>query len=149
MQTFEVCTRSSLVVKMAMTLAFGAIPMTLLITREGGLLSFILGVGAILGALFVLRSVHTIRVERNGKVHFERLLSTICVNVRDIAVLEGFRKQEYDDMVWNMRVHYRGGEVTLPFFVGAEEFAASVRALEPRVRVRGEWPTLDPWGTTA
>lgn len=33
MKTFTVCTRLSLFIQMAMLLAFGALPMTLLITR--------------------------------------------------------------------------------------------------------------------
>ncbi len=149
METFTICTRMGQFVQIAVIFAFGALPTVFLINGGGGPVSVIICAGVVLGIISVLRNVHTIRLERNGRVRFERLVSTIEVNVRDIAVLEGFRKNEYDGTVWKMRVRYRGGTVTLPFFVGAEEFALAVRALEPRVSIQGEWPTLDPWGKTA
>ncbi|MBA3378944.1 MAG: hypothetical protein H0T93_08670 [Chloroflexia bacterium] len=85
----------------------------------------------------------------DGTIHFERLLGTIQVNVRDISVLEGLRKNEYDGMVWKMRIRYLGRTITLPLVPGVSAFISTVRTLEPRVYVQGEWPTLDPWRETA
>lgn len=149
MESFIVRQRSSLFIQIGTLLAFGAGPTFFLIDRGGGPVSYIFCAGIVVAIVFGMRSVHTIRLERNGRIRFERLLGTLQVNARDIAVLEGFRQREYDDMVWKMRVRYRGGTVTLPFFEGAERFALAVRALEPRVYIQGEWPTLDPWGKTA
>ncbi len=149
MNTYTVCTRLSLFVQMAMMLAFAAIPLVMAVNGKAGLVSFIFGIATLYGIYAALRSVHTIRVGSDGTVRFERLLGTIRVELRDISVLEGFRKNEYDGMVWKMRVRYRGSTVTVPFFPGAPEFISAVRALEPCVRVHGEWPTLDPWGTAA
>ncbi len=108
-----------------------------------------MGGAALLACSTALRSVHTIHVQLNGTINFERLLDTVQVNVRDISVLEGFRKNEYDGMVWKLRILYRGQTITLPIFAGVPEFILAVRRLEPRVYVQGEWPTLDPWGETA
>jgi hypothetical protein len=149
METFTVCSRSSLFVNMAMIAVCGVLPLIAMGNRGGSPILLLFGIAALLGLFAVPRSVHTIRVENNGTVHFERLLGTTGVNVRDISVLEGFRKNEYDGMVWKMRVRYRGCTVTAPFFDGAPAFISAVRALEPRVYVQGEWPTLDPWSQTA
>lgn len=77
------------------------------------------------------------------------MLDTVQVNVRDISVVEGIWRKEYDGMVRKMPVRYRGRTITLPLFPDIPESISTVRRLEPRVYVQGEWPTLDLWENTA
>jgi hypothetical protein len=148
METYTVCTRLSLILNVTLIVVVGALPWIVLVNRGGGPVLFIFCVTTIVGLITVLRQIHTIRVGSDGTIEFERLLGSTRVRFGDISVLEGFRKNEYDGMVWKMRVRYRSGSVTVPFFDGAPEFISVVRALDPRVRVQGEWPMRDPWGKT-
>ncbi len=94
--------------------------------RAVKLVPLIFGVVALLAGFTALQSVHTIHVDATGVIRFERLLDTIQINVRDISVLR-FPENEYDGMVWKMRIRYRGQTITLPVFPGVPEFISAVR----------------------
>jgi hypothetical protein len=147
MNDYTVRTRSNLFITIVLSVVFGAIPMLTLVHGNGGPVTFIFGVATLWWLYSTLRSVHTIRVGSDGSIHFVRLLGTTRLFLRDISVLEGFRKNEYEGMVWKMRVRYGQSTITVPVFDGAPEFILLVRTLAPSVHVQGEWPLLDPWGT--
>jgi hypothetical protein len=149
METFTICTRLSLFVNVLCIVPFGAILWSLLVYRGGGPVLLIACIAMVLGLIEVLRRIHTIRVGTDGMIRFERLLGTTCISLREISVLEGFRKNEYDGMVWKMRVRYSRGTLTVPFFDEAPAFISLVREVEPNVYVKGEWPLLDPFGDHA
>jgi hypothetical protein len=148
MNNYTVRTRSDLFIAIVLSMVFGAIPALALIYGNGGPVSAIFGVSTLWWLYSTLRSVHTIRVRSDGTIHFVRLLGTTRLSLQDISVLEGFRKNEYEGMVWKMRVRYGQNTITVRLFDGAPEFISLVRALAPSVHVQGEWPLLDPWGTT-
>ncbi|HYJ13468.1 MAG TPA: hypothetical protein VEW66_07750 [Thermomicrobiales bacterium] len=149
METFTVCTRQSLFINMLCIVAVGALPWIVLVNRGGGPVLFIFCGVTVVGLIAVLRRIHTIRVGTDGTIRFERLLGTTCISLHEISVLEGFRKNEYDGMVWKMRVRYGRGTLTVPFFDEAPAFISMVRAVEPGIYVQGEWPLLDPFGDHA
>jgi hypothetical protein len=148
MNDYTVRARSSLFIAIVVSVIFGAIPVLALVHGNGGPVSAIVGVTTLWWLYSTLRSVHTIRVGIDGSIHFVRLLGTTRLFLQDISVLEGFRKHEYEGMVWKMRVRYGQNTITVPLFDGAPEFISLVRILAPSINVQGEWPLLDPWGTT-
>ncbi len=100
----------------------------------------------ILGGFLFGRKVLRIEVVDDGTIEFVRLIGVTRVPVREIHDIEGRRiLDEYSSNVrWEMRVRYRQGDITVPFFWNAREFVEAVHALDPKVRAVGEWPGVGP-----
>jgi hypothetical protein len=125
---------------------FGAVLLALFLWRGGGPIVFIGGIGTTIGVIAASRQVHTIRVYNDGLIEFVRLLGTTRVSVSDIVMLEGFRKNEYDGPVWKMRVTTWHTHLTVSDFPDVPTLLARICTIRPEINVRGEWPTLNPWG---
>jgi hypothetical protein len=88
-----------------------------------------------------LREVCLIRVEAAGTVEFVGVKRATTVRARDIRILEARHDRGYDDVItWSLQVHHAGGRIGCGQFPGVLDFVGWVRALNPRVEVRGEWP---------
>ena len=115
------------------------------------------GTGLVAGILFLvafglfeigraqLRDVCLIRVEEVGTIEFVSVRGETKVRARDIRILEARHHRGYDDVVsWSLHVHHAGGQIGCGQFPDVLDFVDRVRALNPRVEVRGEWPMDAP-----
>lgn len=92
-----------------------------------------------------LREVCLVRVEDGGTIQFVKVRGETRIRARDIRILEARHHRGYDDVItWSLRVHHAGGHIGCGQFPGVLDFVDRVRALNPRVEVRGEWPMAAP-----